>query len=97
MDFNATLAWNDPTRKGAESEWPDLERTGMRQFCDFHSTEQQILANPELQAAIYACRRTLDIPGPRIGEVDVDPPAHAWQLAKPLGCVSPSNDSVESI
>ena len=41
--------------------------------------------------------RTLDIPGPRIGEVDVDPPEHAWQLAKPLGCVSPSNDSVESI
>ena len=39
------------TRRIGKSEWQDLERTDMRQFCDFHSTEQQILANPELQEA----------------------------------------------
>ena len=64
MDFNATLAWNDPTRKGSESEWPDLERTGMRQFCDFHSTEQQILANPELQARRRSVHAAADIRHP---------------------------------
>ena len=58
MDFIAALpalayqpSFYQERRRIGKSEWQDLERTDMRQFCDFHSTEQQILANPELQEA----------------------------------------------
>ena len=70
-------------RRIGKSEWQEPERTDVRQFCDFHSTEQQILANPELQEH---CRHTLDIPGPRICWADV-----------PMACVLRSNGFVESV